>query len=210
MSLPIRALSLLSTSLLVKLRLQGHQKQSVLTCWCPQTLFIESLNGFGWKGPHIPPSPTCAMGWVPPAQPVQGPSTTWVSCGQCRGLAALRVKNFFLTPDLNLPSFCSEPIPPCPITISIKSSSPSCFCAPFGHQKAAATPPPSPAATKALQSAGDPSSAARSSRPRPADAASSSRPGRARPGRRAGLRRDRVSAAPGGEESEAAARGRRR
>jgi len=69
----------------------------------------------GWKGPKAPPSPTPAVGWLPPAQlprahprprapPGMGQPQLWA-------LFALWVKSFLLTSDLNLPSFSLNPLP---------------------------------------------------------------------------------------------------
>jgi len=83
--------------------------------------FIESQNGLGWKGPHLIPKPCHGQGHLPPDQFAQSlvqpglehfqEGAATASLGNlCQGLTTLRVKNFFLTANLNLSCYSLKPL----------------------------------------------------------------------------------------------------
>jgi len=75
---------------------------------------------------HLVPPPRHGQGLLPPAQVAQSPSNPALNTGRegaataslgipGQGLTTLRVKNFLLVSNLNLPSFSLKPLHPCPI-----------------------------------------------------------------------------------------------
>jgi len=112
---------------------------------CGFELIIESENVLGWKGPYRVPTPCHGQGPLPPAQgapspvqpglePCQGRTATASLGSLGQGLTSLMVKNFYLIPNLNLPSFTLNPSP---LVLSlhalVKSPSPAQLKAPFKY-----------------------------------------------------------------------------
>ena len=145
---PFHQRTALSPQLFCKIK--PHVRCGALICAVPCLFITESLKGYGWKRSYrLPLSTHPALGRDPFHQPrvLRAPSNLALNTARegaataslgnlCQGLTTLRVKDFFLLSNLNLPSFSLKPLPlVLPLNALVKSPSPAFLQAPSWQEK---------------------------------------------------------------------------